>query len=492
MNWEALAKEKWQIEKLRPGQLAALQCLEQGQDCLTILPTGGGKSLIYQLYQLYQSASGGTTLIVSPLLSLMEDQVQQLKMRGFKRVLALNSQYSRNERADLIRVMSHYQFILLSPEMLCQKEVLQALKTLTIRLFVVDEAHCISQWGLSFRPEYTELNKVIKALNKPQILALTATANGRIVRDIQQQLFSDSIDHQLISVPLNRANLFYSRLFVRQAQKIETLAAIIQQLPQPGIIYVHHKAEIKQLYHKLEALCPNFRLMGYHGDMTSEERLAIQAQYQAGYLDCILATSAFGMGINQEFVRYVIHYHLPASMGEYLQEVGRCGRDGQLAYCLMLIDEYEHERLRYFKAERFFSPTIFSDLLSNIISTKNISLARRLEHFPIEQANVLHYFLNHYTNHQAAAMAYEDFYNKEVSGVEAMIDILETKTCIRQQLLADFSEEKLPKSAWCCSNCQNLNPKDANWQAYLALNRKSQAFLSGGQSRLAALLHQSL
>jgi ATP-dependent DNA helicase RecQ len=321
----------FQFDHFRPGQEETIASIMRGQHTISMLPTGTGKSLCYQLsgYLL-----DGQVLIVSPLLSLMQDQVDQMKMRGEKRVVAINSFLTNEEKKKVFQHLTYYKFIFISPEMLTSSYVLEALKRINITLFVVDEAHCISQWGYDFRPDYLKLGEVRSQLNKPLTLALTATATKEVFADIVQSLQLDDWKEVLFSVDRKNISLRIEHLSYYE-EKMSRLAELVSYLQGPGIIYFSSKKMAEKTVHFLQEKGIS-RVMAYHAGLGSEDRILIQQQFIHNQLDLICATSAFGMGINKENIRYVIHFHMPLQLESYLQEIGRAGRDGLPSIAILL------------------------------------------------------------------------------------------------------------------------------------------------------------
>lgn len=331
MELELLLKKHFGYQTFRKGQKEVITSILSGNHTLAMLPTGTGKSMCYQLpgYCLE-----GQILIISPLLSLMQDQVEQLMKFGEKRVIGLNSFLSSNERIQALRNLNKFKYIFISPEMLGVQSILTKLQELSIALFVVDEAHCISQWGYDFRPDYSKLGEVRKKLGNPLTLALTATATKKVREDIVQSLnikemnkIETTIDRPNIALYVEKVNDYHDK----QARMLE----LVKQLQKPGIIYFSSKKVAEQtasllIDHGIS------NTMAYHGGLDQEQRILIQQQYIHGQLDVICATSAFGMGVNKENIRFVIHYHMPMQLESYLQEIGRAGRDGKASIAILL------------------------------------------------------------------------------------------------------------------------------------------------------------
>ncbi|WP_070121177.1 RecQ family ATP-dependent DNA helicase [Bacillus marinisedimentorum] len=310
-------------ETFRDGQLDIIEKVLKGEDVLAVLPTGGGKSVAYQLPAY---VTGRTVLIVSPLLSLMEDQVRRIKAGGDKRAAALNSFLAPQERKAVLSSLGTYRFIFASPEMLQNHHVVSALKQVDIGLFVIDEAHCISQWGHDFRPDYLRLGKLRNEIGTPPCLALTATATPAVQEDITAQLAMK--DAKKVILPIDRPNI---ALIVEKmgsnSLKTERMLELVNELEGPGMIYFSSRQLAEQAAEALR-LKTDRRAAHYHGGLENEDRILIQQQFINDQLDVICCTSAFGMGVDKPNVRYILHYHMPGDMESYMQEIGRAGRDG--------------------------------------------------------------------------------------------------------------------------------------------------------------------
>jgi ATP-dependent DNA helicase RecQ len=342
----------------RQGQEEVIQSILEGQDTIAMLPTGTGKSLCYQLPAYI---TGGTVVVVSPLLSLMQDQVEHMKVMGEKSAVALNSFLDFQEKNYILQNLNKYRFVFISPEMLMGQKIIEKLQSLSVSLFVVDEAHCISQWGHDFRPDYQRLGEIKASLGSPVTLALTATANYEVREDIKRTLqmrkcreIVHSADRPNISLAIKSAATFQ--------EKMEALLEAVSTYQKPGIIYFSSKklAEDTAGWLKENGL---HKTAYYHGGMEQEQRILIQQQFLHGRLDIICATSAFGMGINKADIRFVIHFHLPSSAESYLQEIGRAGRDGQRSLALLLYSQgdeglsyqiMDHEMPSDFQIEEYY------------------------------------------------------------------------------------------------------------------------------------------
>lgn len=330
MNLDRLLHTTYGFSSFRPGQREIIERVLAGEDVIALLPTGMGKSICYQLPAKVLADS---ILIVSPLLSLMQDQVAQLKKMGEKSVVAINSFLKPEDKDRIWSTLSSYKFIFISPEMLVQPFVKQKLQQIRISLLVADEAHCISQWGFDFRPDYLRISEILPVLNFPQVLALTATATDKVTEEIKKYL---SLKKPYVySHPMDRKNIVYDiKKFEEGRDKIEFIKGFVQKYNGPGIIYAGTRKKSQELAMLLteQGVSAAF----YHGGMEHQDRVFVQQQFQNGELQWICSTNAFGMGVHIPNIRHVIHFQLPTSIEGYVQEVGRAGRDGKPSLATLL------------------------------------------------------------------------------------------------------------------------------------------------------------
>ena len=330
MNLEKLLYTAYGFSSFRPGQREIIEQVLAGKDVIALLPTGMGKSICYQLPAKVLPDS---VLIISPLLSLMQDQVAQLKKMGEKSVVAINSFLKPEDKEKVWSNLGSYKFIFVSPEMLVQPYVKQKLQQIKISLLVADEAHCISQWGFDFRPDYLRISEILPALDFPQVLALTATATDKVTEEIRKYLSLK--EPYVYSHPMDRKNIVYDiKKFEDHRDKLEFLKGFIQKFSGPGIIYAGTRKKSQALSSLLtdQGISSAF----YHGGMEHQDRVFVQQQFQNGELQWICSTNAFGMGVHIPNIRHVIHFQLPTSIEGYVQEVGRAGRDGLPALATLL------------------------------------------------------------------------------------------------------------------------------------------------------------
>lgn len=313
----------------RPGQENAIRRILSGGDLLAILPTGGGKSICYQIPAL---VGDGMTIVISPLISLMKDQVDQLRQLNIQ-AYALNSTVGSQEARAILRAAraGEVRLIYIAPERLDSDLSKTELQSLDIKRIVIDEAHCVSQWGHDFRPSYLSIAQFISGFSvRPTIAAFTATATHHVCDDIVNLLQLNA--PEIIHTGYDRANLEFSVVRIKKSQRLAWIRRFVQEHEgQSGIIYCSSRKDTEMLSGKLNALC-------YHAGMDDAARTRAQEDFINDINPLICATNAFGMGIDKPDVRFVIHYHMPASVEAYWQEAGRAGRDGMPAECVLLGD----------------------------------------------------------------------------------------------------------------------------------------------------------
>jgi len=323
-------REYFSIRKLRAGQEEVIRSIVGGQNTLAIMPTGAGKSLCYQLPALHLP---GSTIVVSPLISLMKDQVDKLEEAGIGAAQVNSALTEREQRENVLQIETQEEgFIFTTPERLTAPEFLDSLKGNKIDFVVIDESHCISEWGHDFRPSYLALGSAIKALGSPPVLALTATATPEVIADIQKQLGLSRM--HVINTGIYRPNLQYEVLRVtNELEKKQHLSRLLAETEGTGIIYCATVKTVEALVDFFEG--SDFKVRPYHGKLARLERRENQELFMRGKLKAMIATSAFGLGIDKPDIRAVVHYQMPGSLEAYYQESGRAGRDGKLARCIL-------------------------------------------------------------------------------------------------------------------------------------------------------------
>ncbi|GGH97664.1 MULTISPECIES: RecQ family ATP-dependent DNA helicase [Mammaliicoccus] len=426
-------KQYFGYETFRNGQEETVQNILDGHDVLSILSTGAGKSLCYQLPAYI---TGGRVLIISPLISLMDDQVVQMKLNGEKNAVAIHSALSIDEKRDIFKSLSQYQFIFCSPEFIYEEHNFKHFKSIDFKYIVLDEAHCLSEWGFDFRPHYALISKVTQYFNHAQVIALTATLTDKMVEDIQEITKRTFKIHK---EGLNRSNIMYHHFnFESEEEKDKFLLNEIKETG-PTIIYVSSKKKCREL---ADIIYKEGYLTGiYHGDLDYQERTTVQTQFINNDIKIIVATSAFGMGINKQDVRTVIHYHLPTSPSKYVQEVGRAGRDGEPSQALSFFTSRDLLILNHLAHDH----GIDLDMLNlyeqgyqlNEEVTTNIKFL--LELYPFEQL-------------KDKIQAEQD---QKLAAFHYMKNYIQSNYCRRSYLMQYFNESVNQKDK-CCDNCNNV------------------------------------
>lgn len=369
----AILKQYWGYGSFRPCQEDIIDSILAGNDTLGLMPTGGGKSITFQVPALMLP---GITLVVTPLISLMKDQVDNLRARDIK-AIALHSGLSiRENRVALNHLQSgHIKILYASPEKLRNETFRSLLRRINISLIVVDEAHCISQWGHDFRPSYLNINEARKELKDVPLLALTASATSRVIDDIITQLRFNSREH-IYRLSFNRGNLSY--LTRNCEDKDAKMVEILSKTAGTGIVYVRSRRRTLELASRLVA--SGISAEGYHAGLTPEIKTERQNRWKQGLTRIIVATNAFGMGIDKPDVRIVIHYDIPPSLEEYYQEAGRAGRDGQESYAVMLINATDKGVLTRRLSTNFPPRDYIKSVYSKLCVFLNIGMGEGFEH----------------------------------------------------------------------------------------------------------------
>ncbi|ONN35737.1 ATP-dependent DNA helicase RecQ [Enterococcus faecium] len=337
-----LLKQYFGYDEFRPGQKEIIQKVIDQENVLGIMPTGSGKSICYQLPALLLD---GLTVVVSPLISLMKDQVDAANQLGIPATF-INSSLDGYETARRFQEIDRQQYRLLyiAPERFIMPDFIQAMKRWNVRMIAIDEAHCISQWGHDFRPSYLQMaNQLDQLPNRPVIVALTATATVQVAADIKRLLKIPENNH--IQTGFERENLRFQ--VIKDQKKEQYLIEYLKiNKNQSGIIYASTRKEVDRLYHLLKKF--DFSVGRYHGGLNENERTEMQEAFLYDRLQLIVATNAFGMGINKSNVRFVIHYQIPGSLEAYYQEAGRAGRDGLSSEAILLFSPQDIQVQKFF------------------------------------------------------------------------------------------------------------------------------------------------
>ena len=469
------------LTEFLPGQEEAVKAVLAGRDVVAVLPTGGGKTLVYQLAgQLL----GGLTVVATPLIALMQDQVRRVAENGRLRVGALSGNL-RGERREAVlaeAAAGDLDFLFSTPEQLARDDVRAALVTAPISLFVVDEAHCISEWGFDFRPAYRELATAADRMGRPPILAMTATAPEAVRRDVATELALR--DPVIVARGFDRPNLSFSVVRVTDVDRRDRqLAAVLGEVETPAVVYCTTRREAEETATALYALGVT-RLDGgqltagfYHGGMDRGTREEVQNAFLDDDLDVLCATSAFGMGIDKPDIRAVIHRTMPDSLEAYWQEAGRAGRDGRPADCLLVyrqedraVHDHLHRRSRPSEATVAKMVHLFSqttqpknevELLASVAATAEVarsgvaSLAEDLDRFGYldrTDAGVLwsgdpEQAMEDLAAHHAIQVDIEE------SRLDMVSSYAESSACRRRYLLNYLGDEYAAELCLRCDNC---------------------------------------
>jgi len=338
-----LLKLHYGFSSFRPGQEKVIDNVLAEKSSVVIMPTGGGKSLCYQLPALVLD---GVTMVISPLIALMKDQVDSLKKIGIPATF-INSSLSQAETSQRLEEVKSgsYKLLYIAPERFYSQEFVKALASIKVSLFAVDEAHCISQWGHDFRPSYLKLKQIIDLVAKPPVLALTATATPEVRVDIIKQL--GLVSSELVITGFARPNLQFGVIQATDSRKPQFVLDTITGMPDgSGIVYTGTRARADELLQVL--LENNIEAVGYHAGMETADRKWVQENFMKGKAKVIVATNAFGLGIDKSDVRFVIHYDMPGTIEAYYQEAGRAGRDGKKSFCLLLYSSRDRYLQEFF------------------------------------------------------------------------------------------------------------------------------------------------
>jgi ATP-dependent DNA helicase RecQ len=477
-TWEQLrteARRRFGVRRFRPGQQEVIEALLQGRDVFGVMPTGAGKSLCFQLPALFLPKA---TVIVSPLLALMQDQQDKMVERDVD-VVRLDSTLSASEGRQAAREIrrGEHDLIYVTPEQLEKPEKLEMLRRSGVSLFVVDEAHCVSQWGHDFRPAYLTLRDAIQTLGRPPVLALTATATPEVREDVLRQLGIP--DAEVVSTGVVRKNLFLevSRT-VNPDIKRERLLELLREEQGTGIIYTATVKRAEELWRWL--VSAGMDVGRYHGQMKTKEREETQARFMEGGYRAIVATKAFGMGIDKSDIRFVVHYHFPDSLESYSQEAGRAGRDGKPARAVLLYRLEDRRIQGYFlggKYPRREESREFYSVLRELWARdkgKPVALSRlsTLTSLPLKRVKVLAAQLtgagivertsrglkqlrdfDSPEEFDAYLEAYEERHLDDRERLQVMMRYGQTTQC-RWRMLGEYFEEPLEEDCGHCDNCR--------------------------------------
>ncbi|MEV9639092.1 ATP-dependent DNA helicase RecQ [Mammaliicoccus sciuri] len=461
MDIQDVLQQRFGYVAFRPGQEEVIRHIVAGRDAVAIFPTGMGKSLCYQLPAYVMD---GAVVVISPLVALMEDQVANLRNHKEKRIVAINSFLSRQEKELALNTLHQYKFIFLSPEMLMQTAVQQLIEQLNVAFYVVDEAHCISEWGFDFRPDYLRMKEIFAGSKRAPVLALTATASEKVIEDITSylQLNQPHIERQ----PIDRPSISYRVLHLEnQLAKTDWIIERLSVTIGPGIIYVASRKRADELAAVLQE--KGIRVASYHGGKEQDERSIIQEQFVQGDLEWICATNAFGMGIHKDDIRQIIHEHLPATPSAYVQEVGRAGRDGEKAAATLLYSERDIQKLKFIVFEDLPDEQQIRYYHSLMQTGVSGSLATEQSGLTEVAARLLDYYFEQFDEENVIRQIRQIFQVKERQ-IADMERFVRSEDCLREKLLSYFGE-KSATTFDCCSQCQNI---DDEWLVRTTVEQK--------------------
>jgi ATP-dependent DNA helicase RecQ len=480
------------IKGYRPGQAQALEQIIAGKDVLAVMPTGSGKSMLYQLPSL---VSPGVTVVVSPLIALIKDQIDKMVAKGVAAVRIDSTLTVRQRReVDAMVTSPGGKLLLTTPERMADPEFRSFLRAaagnLGVSRFVVDEAHCVSQWGHDFRPAYLSLRKALEDVGRPPVLATTATAPPHVRADILHQLGIE--DASIITTTFDRPNLHYEVIVFRdEDEKMKTLVTLLRKLPRPGIVYAATVKKVEELHESLSRW--GIPVAKYHGRMNKNDRDAEQQRFMDSKDIVMVATNAFGLGVDKSDIRNVLHYHVPGSLEAYAQEAGRGGRDAKPARCVLLfspddvaIQEYflsgtyptrrqvkaVYETLEAFGASRTSlnptegdtPPTVPNIAISSGVGaqrTRTVLSLLKDEHFVVEKEGGLYEVADpppDPTLLNERARQYESRRIADRRRLDALLAYVKAPGC-RSQVILEYLGEVDPPLCGRCDNC--LRSKEA-------------------------------
>jgi ATP-dependent DNA helicase RecQ len=462
------------LASLRPGQQAVIESVLAGSHTLAVMPTGAGKSLCYQVPALLMP---GMTVVISPLIALMRDQFDKLTSLGLGAAQvnsAVPADEVRRARAKVGR--RSVEFLFTTPEQLASSDLRGLLARSIVDLLVIDEVHCLSQWGHDFRPAYLEACNVVRALGTPTVLALTATASPEVIEDITRHLQLGPL--RVINTGVHRPNLAYQvRPVTSAADKERQLIDLVRGIDGACIVYaatIRHVVELERTLRR-EGLAA----VAYHGRMRARDRNDVQSRFMNGEARLIVATNAFGMGIDRPDIRAVVHYDLPASLDVYYQESGRAGRDNEPADCVLLYQRGDRRLQTFFMAGRYPKHDDFNGLVHGLATMKDATtidfgeIRATVPHIAAAKVQVMltifkregliverrarHYELGpdlFSASLEPLARAYDERRQRDQAKLEQIVVYAQTALCRTRVLLDALGEPPAWERCGTCDNCR--------------------------------------
>ncbi|MBP7862273.1 ATP-dependent DNA helicase RecQ [bacterium] len=491
--------EKFQLSEFRPKQKEVIDLVLSGKNTLALLPTGYGKSLCYQVPS---QVLPGATIVISPLIALMQDQLSSLNKRGVSNATVLNSSLDADEYYDAVAGIKcgRFKLIYVAPERLESPRFRQLLQEIKVSLLVIDEAHCISQWGHDFRPQYRNMKEHLKLMPDATILALTATATPTVQRDIGQNLGLPNIN--VVIASFDRPNL---RLEVEccsdAKEKDDHVLKLLRQEKSPAIVYTSSRKETEALSRRLTV--NKLKAVAYHAGMPKETRYRVQKQFEEEKHTIIVSTVAFGMGVDKSNIRRVIHYNMPGSLENYFQEAGRAGRDGNNATCTLLYQPKDIYTQRWLMERNYPDARQVSSLLSllrgdnsRFRKTSELASALRIDEFSLNSAIDLlrHLSLIQVTIDGIKAISSTangidmtwliERKERDSNRLDKMVDYANALSCRRKLILQYFGQEYKAD----CSDCDNCSPKlEKERPGYISMPPEKENTSSGTTENLSHL-----
>lgn len=421
-------KRYFGFDTFKGNQEAIMENLLDENDTFVLMPTGGGKSLCYQLPSLIME---GTAIVISPLIALMKNQVDAMRNFSEEDGIAhflnssLNKQAVDHVKSDILTGKTKLLYV--APESLTKEDNIEFLKTIKISFYAVDEAHCISEWGHDFRPEYRKIRPIINEIGKRPVIALTATATPKVQHDIQKNL--GMTDAKVFKSSFNRPNLYYEVRPKTKNVDRDIIKYIKSQEGKSGIIYCLSRKKVEELAETLKV--NNIKVLPYHAGMDSATRSANQDAFLLEKVDVIVATIAFGMGIDKPDVRYVIHYDIPKSLEGYYQETGRAGRDGGEGQCITFYSSKDLQKLeKFMQGKPIAEQEIGKQLLLETASYAESSVCRR--------KTLLHYFGEEYTEENCGNCDNCLNPKKRMEAKDELCAVIETVIALKEKFKSDY------------------------------------------------------